>query len=236
VLFLSDAAALGGVRRQRESSKRKKPSESKVESVVPTALDPKSFEIVNFTAGFKDDRVHHVATPSGLFARLMGPDFNFHSVNFENQGAMRRVRAPVLSFGHKGSLVLQISQQGELLDKEGPDFVIYENVMNTGRGGYYQEPAYVGVAMINEARAYTWFACRPLENMHAGCAGILPTDEGGDAFDLASIGIARAKFIKIVDVGYSYSHPDARAKGPDPEGFDLDSVDLLHAYSNDESH
>jgi hypothetical protein len=70
-----------------------------------------------------------------------------------------------------------------------------------------------------------------------GCAGrspvfanvddndIDPTDPdvaGGDAFDLANVGMTRARFVRIVDSGVD------RGFGTDNAGFDLDAVAVVH--------
>ena len=55
--------------------------------------------------------------------------------------------------------------------------------------------------------------------------GIDPTDPvtaGGDAFDLAVIGLARARFVRVRDSG---ANPYAGMNG----GFDLDAVAIVHA-------
>ena len=49
-----------------------------------------------------------------------------------------------------------------------------------------------------------------------------PTDPlvaGGDAFDLAEIGVAEARFVRITDSGYN-----ALGYGGETGGFDLDAV------------
>ena len=50
---------------------------------------------------------------------------------------------------------------------------------------------------------------------------------GGDAFDLAAIGLARARFIRITDSNLGIAPPGAS------EGFDLDAVVALHAVAVD---
>ncbi|HEV8201644.1 MAG TPA: hypothetical protein VGS03_16640 [Candidatus Polarisedimenticolia bacterium] len=50
---------------------------------------------------------------------------------------------------------------------------------------------------------------------------------GGDAFDLAAVGLTRARFIRITDPNLAISPPGSS------EGFDLDAIVALHALAND---
>src|SRR6185295_16527887 len=50
---------------------------------------------------------------------------------------------------------------------------------------------------------------------------------GGDAFDLATVGLVRARFIRITDPNLAISPPGSS------EGFDLDAIVALHALPND---
>jgi hypothetical protein len=50
---------------------------------------------------------------------------------------------------------------------------------------------------------------------------------GGDAFDLASVGLARARFIRITDPNLTIGPPGSS------EGFDLDAIVALHALALD---
>ena len=68
----------------------------------------------------------------------------------------------------------------------------------------------------------------------AGCAGwtpaleydasaVVPLDPavtGGDAFDLADVGLSHARFVRVTDVSNAGAEPSA--------GFDLDAVGVVH--------
>jgi hypothetical protein len=68
----------------------------------------------------------------------------------------------------------------------------------------------------------------------AGCAGVTPTlaydadgavpldpaVTGGDTFDLADVGLARARFVRVRDVSNAGATPSA--------GFDLDAVGIFN--------
>ena len=56
---------------------------------------------------------------------------------------------------------------------------------------------------------------------------MVPTDEGGDLFDLSEVGAAEAKFIWIKDTGKNKNKPGTWWP---TEGADIDNVRLIHAY------
>ncbi len=186
-------------------------------------MGKKDFVIQNFSRGWKDNRKERIVVNKSISAALDGPDFNGSGGDPNDIESLQKLREKILSFGHSGEITLEISDHGILFDREGADFVIYENPFRIGRGKLYQEFARVGVAEVNEADQFSWFPCEPPTNL-VGCAGVVPTNEGGDQFDLRSLEIEQVRFIKIQDIGTNHN------MGVDTEGFDLDSVDLLHAF------
>lgn len=138
----------------------------------------------------------------------------------------------VLSLGVGGAIVLAFGDSAAV-DGPGPDLVVFENAFYYGPADaeprtVWTEPAEVSVSDDGETW-HTW-ACEP--GTGAGCAGVepvgafdpaLPFDPavaGGDAFDLAALGIERARFVRIRDVAETGAPPTA--------GFDLDAVGLVH--------
>jgi hypothetical protein len=134
----------------------------------------------------------------------------------------------VLSLGKGGVIVLELGQAA--VDGPGPDLLVFENPFLG-----FQE---TGVVAVSED-ALTWheFPCAAaLDGGTAGCAGLRPvfanpdtgvssTDPsvaGGDAFDLALLGVARARFVRVTDSGANRSY------GPPGDGFDLDAVAVVH--------
>ncbi len=143
----------------------------------------------------------------------------------------------VLSLGKGGSITLGFEHHA-IADLEGPDLVVFENPFWPGgdSSAVYAEPGEVSVSEDGE----TWltFACDHEGDgvgNFAGCAGVTPTLEydtsigapldwgatGGDAFDLADLGIESANFVRIRDVSRAGDAPTA--------GFDLDAVGILSA-------
>ena len=94
------------------------------------------------------------------------------------------------------------------------------------------------VSVSADGATFSTFPCAPNpEDKSAahGCAGYAPVlagDEvdvdaanpetaGGDAFDLADLGLAEASFVRVVDKGTNGAAPSA--------GFDLDAMASVHA-------
>ena len=142
----------------------------------------------------------------------------------------------VLSLGKGGSIVLAF---GELViaDGEGADFVVFENAFWPGGDPslVFAEPGAVSVS--DDGSEWHAFACDADgdgQGRFEGCAGWTPALEfdasaavpldpavtGGDAFDLADVGLSRARFVRVTDVSNAGAEPSA--------GFDLDAVGIVH--------
>lgn len=147
----------------------------------------------------------------------------------------------VLSLGTGGEIILSFAPL-TIVDGEGPDFLVFENAFyaNGNPERPYQELAEVSVSDDGE----TWwtFPCGG-DAGSAACAGRtpvlsapgndIPADDpsraGGDAFDLATVGASRARFVRIRDVG---SQGCAGAGSPGSNGFDLDAIAVVHGSSD----
>jgi hypothetical protein len=136
----------------------------------------------------------------------------------------------VVSLGNGGEIVVGFGET-VIVDRDGPDFVVFENAFEKKGGGVFAELATVSASEDGE----TWrsWPCAAKEPPFGACAGAAPVyldaDDpwpldpavaGGDAFDLVDVGLAQARFVRIVD-------------RPDLDGldgvFDLDAVGILHA-------
>ena len=136
---------------------------------------------------------------------------------------MRELIEKTVSLGHGGAITLAVDEGGWLFDGEGADFVVYENPYAAELTR--QEFAIVGVSKDGEN--YHWFPCRPQEGLIQNCAGVLPTKDGGDAFDLSFLGVDKIKYIKIRDTGLNHNSWHEKYN---TQGFDLDSLKLIHAF------
>jgi hypothetical protein len=139
----------------------------------------------------------------------------------------------VVSLGLDGSIVLGFDHG--IADGPGADLIVFENVFFAGGDPDHPfvEPATVSVS--DDLSSWTAWPCAPEIAPYDGCAGthpvfsnpdneISPFDvqaAGGDAFDLASIGISRARYLRI--------QSSSRVPGTSgTSGFDLDAVAVLH--------
>lgn len=219
ILHLSDSQAI-----QQVVNERKNIAEKNTRNPIPQEiqLDTDAYELVSFSPGFRDDHKNKIAAPENLAKSITGPDHRFDSND------LLELRSRLVSFGHGGEMVLRVKHNGWILNREGPDFVIFENPMRIGgkSGLLYQELAHVGVAEENSPEKYQWFECHPLTKNISGCAGVVPTDEGGDQFDLSTLGVDKIRFIKIRDTGKNKNF----GFSANTEGFDLDALRLLNAF------
>ncbi len=139
----------------------------------------------------------------------------------------------VLALGNGGSITLGFTDR-RIVDGQGADFIVFENAF--WAGGDPDVPyAELGAVEVS-ADGETWigFPCSALEAPFGSCAGWNPvyanvtdndidpldaTVAGGDAFDLADVGLAEARYVRIVD----------RADQGGVAGiFDLDAVAIVH--------
>lgn len=147
----------------------------------------------------------------------------------------------VVSLGYHGEIVLRFGDNA-IIDGAGPDFIVFENAFYAA-GDTSKPSADPGEVSVSED-GQTWktFACTPGTSAPYGaCAGwhavfsapgneISPFDPqtaGGDAFDLADVGLTKARYVRIVDKS-TITCPANPGK-PTNLGFDLDAVAVVHA-------
>lgn len=145
----------------------------------------------------------------------------------------------VLSLGCGGLVTLFFDGPG-IPDGPGPDLIVFENPFPVGDATFV-EPARVLVS--DDGVDWRVFPCAPgRDDPPVGCAGIGrvraggetgidPTDPehaGGDAFDLAELGLSRARWVRLIDVGAAHE-PTRMWCGGAGGGFDLDAVAAVHA-------
>ncbi len=135
----------------------------------------------------------------------------------------------VLSLGEGGSIVVAFRDL-DLVDGPGPDLVVFENPF-TG----WAETAVVGVS--EDGTTWTEWPCATDDAAggYPGCAGVAlvyanstngidardPETAGGDAFDLADVGLTRARYVRVRDSG---ANVYAGVSG----GFDLDAMAVVN--------
>jgi hypothetical protein len=145
----------------------------------------------------------------------------------------------VLSLGCGGQVTVFFAGAG-VVDGPGPDLLVFENPFVVG-DGTFTEPARVLVS--DDGVDWRAFACDPAgDEPPRGCAGVAlvrassdndldptdPAEAGGDAFDLADVGLARARWVRLIDVGRDHDPSGLWCTGPSG-GFDLDALAAVHA-------
>lgn len=181
----------------------------------PTATtDPFADAVITFTPG---EASGHGS--DGLPGVVLGPPSG-------NQSGTPSI--DVLSLGREGEIILEFVDT-VLVDGPGIDLLAFENPMTA-----WKETGAVAVS----ADGTTWseFPCDPLDEAGGfpGCAGTHlvyagpgaadPTDPataGGDAYDLADLGVTEARFVRVRDSGQN-SYDGATG------GFDLDALAVVN--------
>jgi len=144
-------------------------------------------------------------------------------------GGVKAGGLDVVALGKGGAIVLAFDDI-ELLDGPGPDLLVFENPFST-----WLETGYVAAS----GDGLTWHewpcAAEDAAGGFPGCAGVHPvlanpengldaTDPkvaGGDAFDLADLGMTHARFVRIRDSGLNPVDPPGG-------GFDLDAIAVVN--------
>jgi len=142
----------------------------------------------------------------------------------------------VVTLGNGGSITLGF-EPSVIVDGPGPDFIVFENAFYVNDGADADAPfaELASVAVSEDGQNFEAFPCTASEAPYGSCAGwhpvyanpdenaIDPTNPsvaGGDAFDLADLGVARARYVRITD----------RVDLGGGNGlFDLDAVSIVHA-------
>ena len=186
--------------------------------------DPFADEVVSFTPG-----EHAGFGVDGLPGIVLGPPHGTGDL----QGSL-----DVLALGDGGSIVLAF-RDGVICDGPGPDFTIFENAFRAGGDG----PIFAEVGIVAVSADGVNFVEFPYDaSTFAGLAGLTPVYSnpengidptnpavsGGDSFDLATVGLATATYVRITDPGAAIADPGNRVPPGNSGGFDLDAVAAVH--------
>jgi hypothetical protein len=158
---------------------------------------------------------------------LQGPDYYLTNFDSQDDEKMRTLLRTVLSLGNGGEILLKVMRNGFLAHESGSDLSIFQTSWHIGNY-YWQKFARVGISDNPAPETFRWLPCDPFKGILAGCAGAVPTKEGGDRFDLASFGLRRGSYIWIKDIG---KNKNMTSKWP-TEGISLDALRFEHAYTN----
>jgi hypothetical protein len=142
--------------------------------------------------------------------------------------------ADVLSLGKGGEIVLGFGGNA-IVDGDGVDFLVFENAFYVGGDPEKIFKELGEVSVSEDGSSWTPFPCQVEVVPYEGCAGwhpVLANPEegisafdpeaaGGDPFDLADIGVAQARLLRIRDL--------SNFGAADNAGFDLDAVAIVNA-------
>lgn len=144
----------------------------------------------------------------------------------------------VLSLGNGGTITLGFHDT-VIVDGDGPDFTVFENPFFAG-GDPASPFVELGTVEVSaDGESWHGFPCATLEAPWDACAGVTPVDanedenaidpldpavSGGDAYDLADVGLAEVRFVRIVD------RADQTGFGGT---FDLDAVAVVNGRCDD---
>jgi len=132
----------------------------------------------------------------------------------------------VVSLGKGGEIVLSL-EPNAIVDGEGVDFIVFENAfVAAGSTDVFAEPGEVSVS--DDGVTWKTFPCTATQAPWGACAGWHPVQRdgtGGDPYDLAEVGLKRARFVRIVDKTTSGL---CNSQGPTNYGFDLDAIQAVH--------
>lgn len=140
----------------------------------------------------------------------------------------------VVSLGLGGEIVLGFDRV--IVDGPGDDFTVFENAFSVPGATlrHWTELAEVSVSV--DGQNWVSFQCDTASSWpHPGCAGARPVYastasgfcaldprvSGGDGFDLATLGLREARFVRLRDLGTQGLMAPAT-------GFDLDAVAVLN--------
>ena len=140
----------------------------------------------------------------------------------------------VVTLGNGGSITLGFSPSS-IVDGPGPDFIVFENPFYVNGNPDVPFAELASVEVSEDGEHFQGFPCTATQAPFDGCAGFHPvyanpdsnaidaTDPavaGGDAFDLAELGMSGARYVRITD----------RADLTGMNGtFDLDAVSIVNA-------
>ncbi len=139
----------------------------------------------------------------------------------------------VVSLGVGGQIVLGFGSR-RVIDGPGPDFIVFENAFWIGGDPSMPFAELAEVSVSEDGESWLTWSCDPMAEgppwpgcagwgatlVFDPCEGLTASEAGGDAFDLAEVGIDSARFVRITDLAESGAAPSA--------GFDLDAVGLLN--------
>jgi hypothetical protein len=140
----------------------------------------------------------------------------------------QRGSTDTVSLGRNGRICIAFDDVA-IVDGPGPDLIVFENPFFAASGTLWDELGEVSVS--EDGVTFATFPCDPtMGPPFPGCAGWNPvyshpggispddvTNAGGDPFDLATVGLHRARVVCVRDLS-------TQPLAPPTTGFDLDAI------------
>jgi hypothetical protein len=147
----------------------------------------------------------------------------------------------VVSLGVGGTITLGFEPRA-IVDGPGPDFIVFENAFFIAGDPMqpFAEPGEVSVS--DDGMTWKTYPCTAMQPPYGACSGwkpvysnpqngISPFDPakaGGEAYDLADVGLTHARYVRIRDMGYEMCPADP-SKKTTTMGYDLDAIAIVNA-------
>jgi hypothetical protein len=139
----------------------------------------------------------------------------------------------VLSLGAGGEITVGFGGNS-IVDGPGADFILFENAFYVGGDPAKPWKELGEVSVSEDGEEFIAFPCASETYPFEGCAGwhaviagpgsgvssFDPEEAGGDPFDLATIGLGAARFVRVKDLATWGQAPSA--------GFDLDAIAIVN--------
>jgi len=155
-----------------------------------------------------------------VFAHEFGPGQDFGQVDFPTPlfgpprgGGLCGGSMDVVSLGNGGTVTVGFDGNG-IVDGPGPDFTVFENAFGVGCDPNNTFAELGTVAVSDDGVTWHEFPCTATKAPYGQCSGARPVvanaDEndvdpldpgvsGGDAYDLADLGVPRARLVRVTD-------------------------------------
>ncbi len=147
----------------------------------------------------------------------------------------------VVSLGVGGTIEVGFAPRA-IVDGPGPDFIVFENAFYVAGDPNqpYAEPGEVSVS--DDGTTWKTYPCTATMPPYGACSGwkpvysnpqngispFDPTKAGGEAYDLADVGLAHARYVRVRDMA-SEMCPSDPSKKTTNMGYDLDAIAIVNA-------
>lgn len=187
-----------------------------------------SYDIASFSPGTRYNGSVLIPVADDLRRALNGPDYSFDNYNSKDKEQRIAHLSNVLPLGNNGSIILQIRSGGTIQANSGSSFAVYQTTFPIeGTDIYWHKFAHLGISETLNPKQVKWFPCEPDSGNIKTCVGSIPTSEGGDHFNISEIGLSKARYIWIKDIGNNKDY--SNSEWP-TEGCAIDALRIYQAY------